>query len=522
MNPSPWTPDDLNQMKDFGIDPAEATHQLELFRNPPPALTLDRPAFVADGIRKMDDAQKTEALQKYEQARIEGRFMKFVPASGAASRMFQLLLKYSQRSSLTKDELQREAAAGNKEGRQVLDFMDALERVAFYDDLETALSRCGKEIKTLRKQGQYLEILRALLFENGLNYSQKPKGLIRFHSYRAEKRTPFEEHLLEAVRYVRDGANTCRIHFTVSDEHLAEYRDFLRSVKDGFEQKHGIRLVVDFSIQEPRTNTLAVGLDNEPFRDERGRLVFRPSGHGALLGNLNDLPGDLIYVKNIDNVTVESRLETTASWKRILGGYLVCVQERIFDYLHQLVSKNLAPSDLREIQDFALRDLGITPGEDFNALAHDRKIEALMRLLDRPVRVCGVVPNTDEPGGGPFWVKGPDGRTHLQIVESAQIDLGRLDQKEIMKKSTHFNPVDLVCGVRDRAGKPYDLGRYSDSSAVFISRKAFGGRELKALELPGLWNGAMSGWITLFVEVPLETFNPVKTVFDLLRPTHQA
>jgi hypothetical protein len=433
-----------------------------------------------------------------------------------------LLMKYSRRPTLTPGELQREAAAENKESRQVLDFMNTLERFAFYDDLEAALSRCGKELKTLRKQGEYLEILSALFFENGLNYSQKPKGLIRFHSYRSEKRTPFEEHLLEAVRYVRDGSNTCKIHFTVSDEHLGEYRDFLRSVQDGFEQKHGVRLVVDFSIQETHTNTLAAGLNNEPFRDEQGRLVFRPSGHGALLGNLNDLPGDLVYVKNIDNVMVESRLETTVSWKRILGGHLVSVQERIFDYLHQLVSKNLGSDDLKVMEDAARKDFGIIPGGDFNYLAPDGKVEVLKRLLNRPVRVCGVVPNTGEPGGGPFWVKGPDGRAALQIVESAQIDLGQPGQKEIMQKSTHFNPVDLVGGLRDRMGKPFDLARYSDPNTVFISRKAFGGRELKALEQPGLWNGAMSGWITLFVEVPLETFNPVKTVFDLLRPSHQA
>jgi hypothetical protein len=518
---SPWTSEDLEQMKANGINPAEASRQLEMFRHPPPSLTLDRPALVGDGIHVLDLTRQNGALRIYEEARQHGRFMKFVPASGAASRMFQLLTKYLQRPSMARNELEQEAFAGDKDSRQVLEFMNALAHAAFYGDLKALFARRGKNLKTVQAEGGYRMILEALLDKDGLDYSHKPKGLVKFHSYGPEKRTAFEEHLLEAVRYAQDGQKTCKIHFTVSDDHLAEYRDFLASVKERFEKSHGVRLEVDFSIQELRTNTLAVDLNNEPFRDAQGKLLFRPSGHGALLGNLNDFQGDLVFMKNVDNVTTESRLEMTAHWKRVLGGFLASIQEQIFSRLRGLASKT-GSEVLKEIQGFTRSDLGIDAGKGFNSAAREQKAETLKRLLNRPIRVCGVVPNKGEPGGGPFWVKGSDGRVSLQIVESAQIDQSRPDQKEIMQKSTHFNPVDLVCGVRDWQGKPFDLRRYSDANAIFISRKSYQGRELKALELPGLWNGAMSDWITMFVEVPLETFNPVKTAFDLLRPTHQA
>jgi hypothetical protein len=292
-------------------------------------------------------------------------------------------------------------------------------------------------------------------------------------------------------------------------------------VREKYQKQFGVKFEVRFSTQRSSTHTLAVDGENRPFRDRAGQLVFRPSGHGSLLENLNALKGDLVYIKNIDNVTPEHLTGGTVYWKKALGGYLVMVQDEIFKCLGLLAAKKVSPGVLSKIAAFARKELNLDLGDGFSRLPNARKIQRLKKALNRPIRVCGVVPNTGEPGGGPFWVRGEEGRQSLQIVEGAQVDMGDKGQKNIFEESTHFNPVDLVCGVRNWRGKPFNLRLFRDPKAVFISRKSMGGKELKALELPGLWNGAMAGWITLFVEVPLETFNPVKTVFDLLKPAHQ-
>jgi hypothetical protein len=521
MKSSHWTSEDIKQIKSLGVNLKEISRQLELFRNPPSFIELERPAQVGDGIQRLSPAQKKEALITYQKAVRRGKFTKFVPASGAASRMFHLFMKFLQREPFSAASLKAEVLRGEKESQQFLEFMESLSKIAFFDELGHTLSKQRLDLEILRREERFQDILKALLMPEGLNYSQKPKGLIQFHAYSSEKRTPLEEHLVEGIQYVKDRAKRCRIHFTVSEEHKDQCRDHFMLVREKYEKKYGVKFDIGFSIQDSSTNTLAVDPDNQPFHDGKGKLVFRPSGHGALLENLNRLRGDLIYIKNIDNVTLEQHLGTTVQWKKMLGGHLAGIQTHLFRILARLHKGKIEKSALKEAEEFARRTLGLDPGVDFKLIAKGQQAKRLKELLNRPIRVCGVVPARGEPGGGPFWVRDGEGKISLQIIESAQVDWANLGQKNKFESSTHFNPVDLVCGVRDWKGRPFDLRKYRDPNAVFISHKSFEGRELKALELPGLWNGAMADWVTLFVEVPSETFTPVKTVFDLLKPAHQ-
>ena len=520
MNPQSWTSEDIRQMKNLRLKPAEAGRQREFFLRPPSPALIDRPATLGDGVRKLTAAQIKSALRKYRAARKGGRFLKFVPASGAASRMFETLTRHLQSFSRPQ-EIDAPPTLGASEMKRIREFLDSIEKLPFAEELRVLLSGKRFSPTSSKEAGNDKEILEGLLSPAGLDYARKPKGLVLFHRYGSERRTPLEEQLVEAACYARDRKNICRIHFTVSEEHLGAFKKFLKSTARNYEKRYGVKYKVGISTQSASTNTLAVDAQNNPFRSPEGRLVFRPGGHGALLGNLNRLGGDLVYIKNIDNVTVESRLKTTVQWKEILGGLLAVTQEKIHQCMRQLQKGRLPEKELDRIAEFAASELHLPLDAGFKKMKPAQKAAFLKKVMDRPLRVCGVVPSRGEPGGGPFWVTGKDGMKTLQIVESAQIDLTQSRQKALFEKSTHFNPVDLVCAVRNWKGKPYDLRKFVDHGAVFISRKSFQGRELKALELPGLWNGSMAHWITLFVEVPLETFNPVKTVFDLLKPAHQ-
>jgi hypothetical protein len=473
---------------------------------------LIKAATLNDGVIQLTEDQINSALKTHESARRQGRFSKFVPASGAATRMFQLLFKFLDQSPLNKEVLKANADAGDRDSLHFLHLMEHLPNLAFYPELESIMAERGVKLSDLLQKGSYIEVLRYLLTEEGLSYGQKPKGLVFFHRYPTENRTPFEEHLLESGAYCLGNQMPTRVHFTVSEEHLGEFKKRLEVMKKRKEWPP--LLTVEFSIQSPATQTIAVDEFNQPFRDEKGKLVFRPGGHGALIENLNQLRGDVIYIKNIDNVVSDSSLEPTIRWKKILGGHLINIQDKIFSLLN-LLEMPLSDSELaKEVERLDL-------GPWLNPLVVDEKIALLKNLLNRPIRVCGVVRNTGEPGGGPFWVEGTNGIDSLQIVESAQVAANNPKQDLIFKQSTYFNPVDLVCGVKNRKGQAFDLTKFKDPSAVFISHKSVNGKNIKALELPGLWNGAMADWITLFVEVPIETFNPVKTVFDLLKPAHQ-
>ena len=462
-----FSSDDLSQMAGLGIAPEEALRQIELFRNPPPFTRVLRPCRVGDGIRQISKMAEPWLLARFEEAARSGRVAKFVPASGAATRMFKDLL-------------------ANRET-----FLENLPRFAFYEDLAGIPADA---------------VLEHLLTEK----AELPKGLLKFHRYPEGSRTPFEEHLVEAADVTRDADGVCRLHFTVSPQHQERFEQLLEEVRRVYQALYRCRFEVSFSYQRRSTDTIAVDPDNQPFRQEDGTLLFRPGGHGALLDNLNSLGWDLVLLKNIDNVVPDSRKPVVNGWKKALTGHLLALQQRIFRLQERLEAD---PAALDEAAKLVEEELSrpIPAGAD--------RGQFILDALNRPLRVCGVVRNQGEPGGGPFWVEDADGRVSVQIVESSQIDPKIRDK--VLAQSTHFNPVDIVCALRDRHGAPYDLHRFVDPATVFISSKSHEGRPLKALERPGLWNGAMAGWNTVFVEVPDETFAPVKTVLDLLRPEHQ-
>ncbi|HEX3125817.1 MAG TPA: DUF4301 family protein [Thermoanaerobaculia bacterium] len=480
---------DRARMAGLGMALDEALRQIELFRNPPPYANVLRPCRLGDGIRRLPREAEPWLLARFEEAARQGRVSKMVPASGAATRMFKELL-----ADLN------QGCPGDPPA-EVRTFLDNLPRFAFYEDLAGVEDR-GR-----------CEILEHLLTDKGMDYAELPKGLLKFHRYPEGPRTPLEEHLVEATDQTRDEQGVCRLHFTVSSQHQARFAEILEQVRPFYEERYGCRFEVTFSNQQPSTDTLAVDPDNRPFRQEDGSLLFRPGGHGSLIANLGALAGqgrDLVLLKNIDNVVPDRRKPLVSGWKKVLTGQLLALQEKVFRLLERLES-----GDEGAIEE-ALRLVET----DFSRPVYGEiERRTLIEALDRPLRVCGVVRNQGEPGGGPFWVKDAAGHVSIQIVESSQIDPGL--RAGILGQSTHFNPADIVCALRDRRGEPYDLGRFVDPSAVFISTKSHEGRPLKALERPGLWNGAMAGWNTVFVEVPDETFAPVKTVLDLLRPEHQ-
>ena len=491
-----FTPQDLDFMRHRGSDPAIVEHQLECFCKGFDFANLDRAATLDDGILRLDSDVVEELCEDYPHLLAGKKVLKFVPASGAASRMFKELYSY----------LSDDAPATQQ---KALDFLDKLPKFPFYEALSDALAKDGHDMAAEIQARNYKLIIRYLLEPEGLNYGNQPKGLLLFHRYPDKIRTAVEEHLVEAALYAcNDGE--CHLHFTVSPQHQAGFEALLAKMVPLYEQQYGVKYHIDFSIQDPATDTVAAELDNSPFRDENGNLLFRPAGHGALIHNMDKLDADLVFVKNIDNVITEERVGPTVRYKKALAAHLLQLQARTFQYLRLLEAGEVDDMMLCEILDFAETDLMISLGEDVTR-------EMLYEKLNRPIRLCGMVKNEGEPGGGPFWVTNAEGETSLQIVESSQIDKKNPAQMDIMTHATHFNPVDMVCGLKDYNGHHFDLARYVDPDTGFISSKSYGDRTLKALELPGLWNGAMSRWITIFVEVPIETFNPVKTVFDLLR-----
>ncbi len=493
--------------------------QIETFRRGFPFAQLDRPCTPGDGVTRLATQDAEQLASRYANAVSDGRVQKFVPASGAASRMFKSLLAVHERANRV-DWCKLQTAPQNQDERDFLQFAEGLPRFAFYDALSAQLSQQHLCPDTALAQGQYQAILDALLTPSGLNYANLPKALLHFHRYEDHCRTPLEEHLVEASTLVQDRHWVARLHLTVSPDHDELMLAHLNQIRQRYEQT-GVRFDVSWSMQKPSTDTIAVDLDNQPFRDREGNLLFRPAGHGALLENLNDLQGDIVLIKNIDNIVPDHLKAATYTHTRLLGGYLVTLQQQSFDYLEQLATGDVTPLELADIRHFAAEKFAISLPHAFERKSHQEQATTLFEALHRPLRICGVVLNTGEPGGGPFWVRHGNGTTSLQIVETSQVDPQVETQKAILEQSTHFNPVNLVCGVRDFRGQPFDLMRFTDPSTGFISQKSHEGKALKALELPGLWNGAMAKWNTVFVEVPITTFNPVKTVLDLLRQEHQ-
>jgi hypothetical protein len=400
-------------------------------------------------------------------------------------------------------------------------FVRDLPRYAFFRDLDAGLSAAGQNLDELITRGRGQEILDFILNERGLHYAGKPKALLKFHQYGDQSRTALEEHLMEAALYVKDVNGVCRIHFTVSEEHLESVKELLVRVTSLYEQRFAVRFEVGLSVQSDSTDTIAVDLENRPFRDRTGRLLFRPGGHGALLYNLDRIDGDIIFIKNIDNVVPQRLQKAAVRYKKMIGGYLVSLQRELFGHLEALSDPASSEQAIDAAFRFAAERLACNLPYGFEGQPLEKRRQRLIERLNRPLRVCGMVKNEGEPGGGPFWVTGMDGGCSLQIVEEVQVDKQQENQSAIWASSTHFNPVDLVCGVRDFRGRKFELTRFVDPEQVVVSTKSYEGRDIKAIELPGLWNGSMAFWHTVFVEVPIETFNPVKTVEDLLRPAHQ-
>ena len=446
--------------------------------------------------------------------------MKFVPASGAASRMFKSLLSAYHRYEEIKADQGQIKLEEDPDFQALKKTIKDLRRFAFFDDLKSCMTKDDLDIEALLSQADYAPILEYLLTPKGIDIAGLPKGLIPFHQYLDHHRTPFEEHMVEANVYARDKDGVIRLHFTVPETYQDAIKEHIEAAQAHFNLSGG-RYEITYSTQKPSTDTIAVDIDNQPFRDQEGRLLFRPGGHGALLENLNDLKGDITFIKNIDNIVPDRLKSTTYTYKRALGGYLTELQDQIFEYLKRLSRKDLDQAFLNEVFDFINQRLSIIPPDAVTQGSMGKQVEFLVDRLNRPLRICGIVKNEGEPGGGPFWVEHEDGTLSKQVIESAQVDMHTDVQKEIWQSSTHFSPVDLVCGVRDYSGNPFNLMEYRDPDTGFISIKSKDGRELKALELPGLWNGSMAFWNTVFVEVPVITFNPVKTILDLLRKEHQ-
>ena len=503
------TKEDLKQIADKGISEQQIEKQLEDFKTGFPFLRLQGPAALGNGIMAPDADAKAAYIKAWEDYKQPGhKVVKFVPASGAASRMFKNLFAF-----LTADY---DVPTTDFEKK----FFENIKKFAFRESLcKKCRENEGKNIKTLLAEGKYKTIVANLLEPKGLNYGQLPKGLLEFHEYDDCVRTPMEEHLVEAALYAssNDEAN---IHFTVSHEHLDLFKKMVEEKEGSYETKFNCKFNVSFSEQKPSTDTVAANPDNTLFRTEDGKLLFRPGRHGALIENLNDIDSDVVFIKNIDNVVPDRLKGDTVEYKNLLAGILVTLQKRAFDYLRKLDTGKYSHEDLEEIIRFVQRDLCCRKA-DIKELEDADLVIYLHKKLNRPMRVCGVVKNVGEPGGGPFLTYNSDGTVSLQILESSQIDKNNKEYMKMFTEGTHFNPVDLVCAFKDYKGNKYDLPEYVDKSTGFISNKSKNGRELKALELPGLWNGAMSDWNTVFVEVPLSTFNPVKTVNDLLREQHQ-
>ena len=500
---------DLKQLAAKGISEQQMEKQLKQFETGFPFLRLEAAAAVGKGIIAPTASEQKDYVKAWEDYKAEGKeIVKFVPASGAASRMFKDMFAF----------VDADYDVPTTDFEKI--YFAHIKSFAFYDALnESCKKNLGKDIDTLISEGNYKAVAAQMLHADGLNYGQLPKGMLLFHKYAEGSRTPMEEHLVEGALYAASKGKA-NVHFTVSHEHLPLFRKKVEDCIAKYEAKYDIKINVSFSEQKPSTDTIAVNTDNTPFRNDDGSLLFRPGGHGALIENLNDIDADVVFIKNIDNVVPDRLKGDTVLYKNVLAGVLVENQKRAFEYLELLDSGNYNHKDLEEIIRFVQRDLCCRRA-DIKELEDAELVSYLRSKLNRPMRVCGVVKNVGEPGGGPFLAYNQDGTVSLQILESSQIDKSNPEYVKMFTEGTHFNPVDLVCATRDYKGNHFHLPDYVDHDTGFISSKSKGGRELKALELPGLWNGAMSDWNTIFVEVPLDTFNPVKTVNDLLRPQHQ-
>ena len=501
---------DLSQIAERGISEEKINEQLACFEKGFPFLEIEASASVDKGIMSIPQEKQKEYLLAWDAYLTKDRrVLKFVPASGAASRMFKGLFSFlSAEYDVPTTDFERK-------------FFADIHKFAFYTALNKVCQRnTGKDVAALIACKEYKQVVSNLLEKHGLNYGNLPKGLLLFHTYPDAFRTAMEEHLAEGAMYAKNNLGKVNIHFTVSPEHKALFEELVKEKVSSYENKFSVIYDISFSVQKASTDTIAVNMDNTPFRDKEGNLFFRPGGHGALIENLNDMDADVVFIKNIDNVVPDSFKYSTIIYKKLIAGVLVALQGRRFNYLNLIDTGKYSHAQIEEMIHFVQDELCIRKS-DIKYMEDAELVLYIKSKLNRPLRVCGMVKNVGEPGGGPFLAVNQDGSVSLQILESSQIDMNDPAKKALFDKGTHFNPVDLVCAVKNYKGEKFNLPDYVDKNTGFISYKSKDGKELKALELPGLWNGAMSDWTTVFVEVPIETFNPVKTVNDLLRKEHQ-
>lgn len=505
------THEDKELLAKKGISETQIAEQLECFKKGFPFLKLAAAASVDNGGILIPGKEEQDAYlhawDTYKQG--NKKIVKFVPASGAASRMFKNLFEFLGADyNVPTTDFEKK-------------FFDHIHSFAFFNDLNAAcLDNTGKNIDALLSEQNYKAVVSNLLESAGLNYGALPKGLLKFHRYADGVRTPLEEHLVEGALYAAGKTGEVNVHFTVSTEHRQLFQKLVDAKTCEYASKYGINYHISFSEQKPSTDTVAADMENNPFRDKDGKLLFRPGGHGALIENLNDLDADIVFIKNIDNVVPDRLKDDTVTYKKLLAGVLVTLQKQAFSYLELLDGGHYSHAELEEIIRFVQQKLHCR-NQEIKNLEDAELVIYLRKKLNRPMRVCGMVKNVGEPGGGPFLAYNADNTVSLQILESSQIDMNDPEKKAMFEKGTHFNPVDLVCAIRDYKGNKFNLLKHVDKATGFISYKSKNGKDLKAFELPGLWNGSMSDWSTVFVEVPLSTFNPVKTVNDLLREQHQ-
>jgi hypothetical protein len=512
-----FTEADFEQIEGLGISLDKIETELLLFQSGIPKITLERPATINDGIVKLSNEDFQNFADFFDVRKEKLKLKKFVPASGAATRMFKFLIEFLIDFDHENESIN--AYINRKKDKNLPIFLAGIEKFPFYDEIKAKVKELHEDYYSLESHEKSYRFIKTMLSSEHFDFANKPKGVLDFHKYETEITSPVEEHLNECAFYASSNS-VSHLHFTVSDHHEDLFKTIIERVKQKVEEKSKITLHVSYSYQDKSTDTIAVTPGNEPFRNEDGRLIFRPGGHGSLINNLNNLDADVIFIKNIDNV-IQNHIQEITLYKKGLAGVLIDLQEHIFKILESIENNEITEGNIPVIIDFMQQKLNIDVLDDFYKYTIENKLEFIKNKLNRPIRVCGMVKNEGEPGGGPFWVRSYKGNITLQIVESSQVDAQNRGQAEILAKATHFNPVDLVCATKNYRGEKFDLTQFIDKNTGFIVHKNNKGKDLKGYELPGLWNGAMAKWITVFVEVPLVTFNPVKTVNDLLKPAHQ-
>ena len=513
-----FTEKDIEQIKGKGLTVKKVNAQIQLFKIGLPFINLKKAAIVGHGILQLNENEIEESIAYFNTKRDAITMLKFVPASGAATRMFKFLFNFIKEFNADKESIN--SYINRKKDLELSMFLIGLKNLPFYYKVKQQLYKDFKNLDSFTYTQQALFFIKTMLEKDKLNFGDFPKGLLPFHQYRDHIATAFEEHLFEAAFYASSN-NKANLHFTISEKHNHKFYNEFKGIEEIVEAKTNSTFDISFSYQRESTDTIALTTKNTPYREVDGSLLFRPSGHGALLENLNELEADIIFIKNIDNVVVFNFEEEVGRYKKMLAGILLQIQEQAFQYQNDLEKKNVNEEDLVTIAEFLSNKMNVQISLEFEKYSKKFHMDYLFEKLNRPIRVCGMVKNEGEPGGGPFWVKNENGNISLQIVESAQVDKKNKHQKEILKSATHFNPVDLVCSVKNHKGEAFDLTKFVDPKSAFITMKTKVGKDIRALELPGLWNGSMAHWNTIFVEVPLITFNPVKTANDLLKPQHQ-